>query len=937
MTHVTNAAIQLRCRRWLWAALTWTVSFWAGGAATTAAEYQWAVEVPRADSVAVGPAHAAFLWIPPGTSRVRGIVVGQNNMLEQPVLEHPEFRKVLADLDFAAIWITPMIGAAFGPEEQRSFDRMLTMLADLSGYEELATAPIVPIGHSAVAEWPYRFAAARPERTILSISLKGSWPDPSNSQSGWTGGQVAGVPLLFVSGEYEWAEERAGKCRGFRQDFPAVPLMMLADAGGGHFDIHDPLVRFIADTISRAALRRLPPTDPPPDARPRLTAIDATREGWLVDRWRLDRPPRHPAAAVGAFAGIAEETLWCFDEEHARATEAFQAAYAGKQPQLVGYLQNNAIVPQDPRTHQQVTLAWLPDPAGDGLTFVLRGGFLDTVPPGRPERWTGRKAGARIDHASGGGPVVIRPICGPVERRGPECFAIAIDRLGLRHPQKSGEIWLLAEHPGDTSFKRAVQQSLLRIPVRNFDGPAQTITFPDISDRVAGDTTPIPLHATSNLGESARVRYYVHSGPATMRDDGMSLKLEPIPSRSRFPVAVTVVAWQWGRSISPLMQSAEPVARTFLVHEQQQAPRLVPAPATTRPFKHPGLLHSAADLERMRARVAAGTSPWIEGFRRLETHPASSAAWKLRGPRAAARFAPDDRGRSTVMALDADAAYQNALMWCVTGREQHARKSMEILDAWASTLVQVDGHDARLRVALNGFKLLSAAELLRHTQAGWPAAAVERFEECVRRVILPQIRDFATYANGNWDAACLATVMAAGVYLDDRDLFDRAAEHFRSGDGNGRLTHYIMPTGQSQESGRDQQHAQLGLGLLAEACEIAWHQDLDLYGEAQNRLLAGFEYAARYNLGEDVPFEPFVDATGQYRHQAIADKGRGQLRPIYEQVWNHYGRRRSLAAPFTKRAAETVRPEAGAQAGDHPGFGTLLFTLDDDAAGTDRK
>lgn len=930
MTPVTDAGIRLRLLQWLLAALIGSTLLWAGDHATAAAEYQWAVEVPRAEPAPGGPASTAFLWIPPRCSRVRGVVVGQNNMLEQPVLEHAEFRHALAALDFAAIWITPLVGASFGPHEQRGFDGMLAALAAASGYEELATAAIVPIGHSALADWPYLFAAARPDRTILAISLKGSWPDQASRSAGWSGRQVAGVPLLFVSGEYEWAEERAGKCRDFRRDFPAVPFSMLADAGGGHFDIHDSLVRFMADTIARAARRRLPRDDQPSGTLPKLFPIDATREGWLVDRWRMNRAPRHPAATVVAYEGRREEAFWCFDEEHARATEALQAAYAGKQPQLVGYLQDGKVVGQDRATHQQVTLAWLPDPAGDGLTFALRGDFLAAVPAGRPERWTGKKAGAAIEHARGGGPVVIRPICGPIERRGPDSFALAFDRLGLRHPQKSGEIWLLAEHPGDGPFKRAVQQALLRIPVRNYDGPAQTIAFPEIPDQVAGEMAPIPLRATSNLGAAARVRYYVHSGPAVIGDDGQSIVLEPLPPRSRFPVAVTVVAWQWGRNIQPLMQSAEPVARTFLVHQNASSlPK--PPPSQTRPFAHPGLLHSAADFERIRAKVGAGASPWIEGFRQLGQHPASSADWKVRGPLAAARFAPDDRGRSTAMILDADAAYQNALMWCVTGREQHARKAIEILDAWAGALEQVDGPDARLRVALNSFKLLSAAELLRHTGAGWPAAAVARFEDCIRRVILPQIRDFATYANGNWDAACLVAVMAAGVFLDDRELFDRAVEHFRTGSGNGRLTRYITPTGQCQESGRDQQHAQLGLGLLAEACEIAWQQGIDLYGDEENRLLKGFEYTARYNLGEDVPFEPMVDVTGQYRHESISDKGRGQLRPIYEQVWSHYERRRGVPAPFTRRAAGKIRPEAGAQTGDHPGFGTLLFTLEADA------
>ena len=900
--------------------------------AGTAAEYQWSAPLVRSTAEDALAPPTAFLWIPPGCERVRGVVIGQNNMLEQPVLEDPGFRATLADIGFAAVWITPMIGNAFGPDEQRRLDALLASLAAESGYAELATAPVVPIGHSALAEWPYRVAATWPDRTILAISLKGSWPDLKKPDAGWSGEQVIGVPLLFVSGEYEWADERAGKCLPFRKQFPAVPFAMLADAGGGHFDVHDPLVRFLGDSIRRAARARLPATDSPAGSVPALRPIDATKEGWLVDRWRQDKPPRHPAAPVADYAGDRGETFWCFDEEHARTIEALQGTYAGKKPQLAGYLQHEKIVEQDRNTHQQVTLQWLPDPKGDGLAFTPTGTFLDTVPEGRPERWTGKKAGATIDHATGGGPVVIRPICGPVERRGPDTLAIAFDRVGLRHPQKSGDIWLLAEHPGDEAFKRCVQQSALRIPVRNTNGPAQTITFPQIPDQVLGATRPIPLEATSSAGDAARVRYYVHSGPAIVADDGTSLRLTAIPPRAKFPVKVTVVAWQWGRSIPPFLQSAETVTRQFLIFETRAAAEhaaraAVPPAASSKPFVHPGLLHDAADLERMRRHVAAKDSLWIEGFEVLKKHPASSATWKIRGPLAAARFDADDHGRSNILTFDADAAYQNTLMWCVTGDEAHARKAMEILDAWASTLRLVDGHDARLRVALTGFKLISAAELLRHTFPQWDRESVARFEQFVRGVIVPQIRDFATFANGNWDAACLLTVMAAGVFLDDHDLFDRAVQHFRVGDGNGRLTHYIVNAdGQCQESGRDQQHTQLGLGLLCEACEIAWHQGFDLYAEADDRLLAGFEYTARYNLGEDVPFTPHVDTTGGYRHARISPEGRSRLRPVYELPWSHYGSRRGLQAPWTRKAAEKNRPEGAGVPGDHPGFGTLLFT-----------
>ena len=350
-------------------------------------------------------------------------------------------------------------------------------------------------------------------------------------------------------------------------------------------------------------------------------------------------------------------------------------------------------------------------------------------------------------------------------------------------------------------------------------------------------------------------------------------------------------------------------------------------PAATGAFVHPGLLHTRADLDRMRQQVAAGREPWKAGFEKLRGHGQSSSDWELRGPLEAVTRETGDTHGNTEMVLDGNAAYQNALMWCITGDEAHARKAAQILNAWAGTLRRMNGRDVQLAAGLNGLKFVNAAELMRHTYPAWKAEDIARFERMLREVIYPPIKDFATFANGNWDAACLKTIMAIGVFCDDRALFDRAADYLRSGKGNGRLTHYVFDaSGQCQESGRDQTHTQLGLGALAEACEIAWNQGVDLYGEADNRLLKGFEYTARYNLGQDVPFVTHVDTTGKYRHEKISTLQRGKLRPVYEMVWNHYENRRGIAAPFTKQAAEKIRPEGAAFASDHPGFGTLLFS-----------
>ncbi len=345
-------------------------------------------------------------------------------------------------------------------------------------------------------------------------------------------------------------------------------------------------------------------------------------------------------------------------------------------------------------------------------------------------------------------------------------------------------------------------------------------------------------------------------------------------------------------------------------------------------FVHPGLLHSQEDLDRVRERVAAHDEPWFSAFAVLAADEHSSANWRLAGPE---DHVSRDRNprlskKNDVMIRDARAAFQNSIMWVVTGDAKHAEKAVEILNAWGRTLESMGGRDVQLAAGLNGFLLVNAAEIIRWTYPQWQSADIESFEAMLHRAIYPPIKEFATFANGNWDAACIKTTLAIGVFCDDRVIFDRGVDYFYHGAGNGRITHYVINTsGQCQESGRDQQHTQLGLGCLAEACEIGWHQGVDLYGAADNRLLRGYEYTAQFLLGEEVPFEEHTDTTGKYHHTKIATDGHYRARPVFEIALGHYSGRKGLEAPFINQIADRNRPEKRPHLSDHPGYGTLLF------------
>ncbi|YCM46726.1 alginate lyase family protein [Verrucomicrobiaceae bacterium 227] len=278
---------------------------------------------------------------------------------------------------------------------------------------------------------------------------------------------------------------------------------------------------------------------------------------------------------------------------------------------------------------------------------------------------------------------------------------------------------------------------------------------------------------------------------------------------------------------------------------------------------------------------------------------------------------------SSDMSNDSVAAYTHALQWSLTGKRAHAGKAIEILNAWSGTLESVSGHDAKLLIGMDGVKFCNAAELIRHSDARWLAEDQKRFEKMLREIFYPVIQDFFPTANGNWEASMIQTMLAMGVFLDDRAMFDRAVNYFRHGEGNGAITKYLNDFGECQESGRDQSHVQMGLGFLGCACEMAWKQGEDLYGAANNRLALGFEYTAQYNLGEEVRFEPYRSVEGRYHYQKISSKGRGRFRPIYARIVHHYRGRKGLEMPYCGKVTDKIQPEGAHN--QHMPWGTLMF------------
>ena len=515
-----------------------------------AAPWQWSVEIKELISEETNAHPSAYLWIPENCKQVRAVIIGQHNMTEETIFEHPEFRKNMGKLGIAEIWITPGIDQRWDVTKgtQQIFETMMKNLSEISGYTELEFAPVIPIGHSAMATYPWNFAAWNPERTLAVLSIHGDSPRTHLTGYGranldWGTRTIEGIPSLMVMGEDEWWEDRLITSFDYRREYPNAPLSFLADAGHGHFDISDELIDYLSLFLKKTVEYRLPEHSSL-DAPIQLIPVEA-KNGWLADRWRKNEKPTAEAASYDKYKGDRNHAFWYFDKEMADATEKYYANERGKTEQYIGFEQKGKLITFNPKSHVRMFPSFQPE--ADGVTFHLKAVYTDTL----------RNEYSK-EHSTH--PIRMSRICGPVEVVNDTTFTVRFYRMGLDNPKRTGGICLMASVKQDHKYRSAVQQVEIRIPYRNKEGIPQRIIFPKLSD-VKASVKEISLNGTADSG--LPVYYYVKEGPAEIKGD--KLVLTKIPPRAKFPVKVTVVAWQYGRSGEPKVQTAEAVEQSFYI------------------------------------------------------------------------------------------------------------------------------------------------------------------------------------------------------------------------------------------------------------------------------------------------------------------------------------------------------------------------------------
>jgi hypothetical protein len=499
---------------------------------TTAATDVWQYSV----RVGTDPTRRAYLWIPENNRHVRAILIGIQNMLEESMFEDLEVRKAIADSGMAIVWITPHddLGDSASPfqkfnppnEIAKQVQTILDRLAEVSGYPEIATAPLLPTAHSAATPFVWGMGAIfGPTRVMALLPYKG-W---------FTGHIPPGIPTLHVSSEYgevggiNWGEtylsDRVQIVR-LRSEAQDRLIGDSTDIGAGHFEWNSNFSPIVAMFIRKAAAARLPTGD-----ATGLKAVDA-HTGWVIAPDTLGTAQGIPVPYDTAGESAAKD-LWYFDREMAETINNFMVEGLTKKPQVIDFVEDGQ--PVDLKSNGFAILR--PILLKDGVSFQVKAMPLDVSPIANLYK------GAAVGHAKG--PIQFRVSTGELKQNGPDTFQVWRRRGGLVQQGPPWEPWIMAVQPGDAKFRRADRPARPQIPVVLFDGKDQNLAIAKIPDQPSS-TRQITLKGTSDAG--LPVQFF--------DEDGTTLHFLPIPPNSRFPVEVVIGAYQWGRITDPIVKTA---------------------------------------------------------------------------------------------------------------------------------------------------------------------------------------------------------------------------------------------------------------------------------------------------------------------------------------------------------------------------------------------
>ena len=436
--------------------------------------FQWSVELRRYISNETGKAPVAYLWVPEGCKNVKAVMLSQQNMTEEAIYKNPRFQAKMKKLGVAMVWVAPAFNNNWDPASgaQQIFEELMPCLADQSGHAEIAKAPIIPLGHSAQATFPWNFAAWIPNRTLCIISFHGDAPRTNLCGYGaanveWGRNRnIDGIPGLMVEGEYEWWEARVNPALAFRMMYPESCISFLCDTGRGHFDCGDRTADYIAKFIQKSleqrlnadgSLRKLNPKDGYLAERfhSDMIGTDGADKGKAPENANVSRPQPAPYAL---YKGDKHDAFWYFDKEMAELTEARYQETAGKKVQYVGFEYQGKLIPFNEKAQGGMQIK-IEDTSSVNasskdkkvIRLHLKAVYSDA-------------SHNALSNAHGKKAPYIEVICGPLKKINDTTFEVYPYEAGWDNPRRSFTAWVVAVADADGNYKGAVQPLRIDLP-----------------------------------------------------------------------------------------------------------------------------------------------------------------------------------------------------------------------------------------------------------------------------------------------------------------------------------------------------------------------------------------------------------------------------------------------------------------------------------------
>lgn len=567
----------------------------------------------------------AYLWLPPNTKTIKGILICINNNIERQIQENPEIKRIARKWGLASLVLNTFRNSLLAPPNYLSFDftrpgaaakmdSIIKALSILSNHPELVNAPFIPMAHSAYMDFPFHVAMRDNTKCIAAIPIKSGVPNIYNyykvggsSSVPSPGSTMKDVPILFyqgflpetVDGLYKTAPFRphrsslgAGFTGIYRNDDGTGVYKPGMEFGGnllelyeGHFNAMPRAMKVLAMFIDKACAARLPdnyPTDP--NVRPVLKPLDFAK-GWLVDQNYFnarDTTKYAKPAPYNLFKGQKKGSCWYLDEELARTCEQLAVSEYFKQ------VEQFSINKPDGSTDTLYQCVYNYHPK-DGDRYTDSTGIMRLTVTSFDKPWP-------IDTASANNkdslkvpmklstnvllpgvatlPITNLPFktntkASCYKHLGNLVFRLRFDRFS---PSPGGytQSYVSVYREGNDTVAASLRNIRMDRTQSTMPGlKQQSLVFPEMP-RIDVNTRSIALNARASSG--LPVSFFVRNGPAVVAGD--RLYLSQFHEGTRFPVAIVIGACQYGTTGKNGIYAAGPLYRTLWVDNIQPMEKL---------------------------------------------------------------------------------------------------------------------------------------------------------------------------------------------------------------------------------------------------------------------------------------------------------------------------------------------------------------------------